>query len=148
MLNIRYEPVDSSTPCPCGCGARQVALTRFVDQDGEPVAVCFARYTTGHPDAVVAATISLGDFSEGSTPADRVAFALQFRADGDAAYQLTLLDASQSPWKDLALIGRTLGRDEAADHPRMQEAWQLADHVLTHDLVVKRYLRGELPPSG
>lgn len=146
MLNIRYEPTEASAPCPCGCGGQTVSLTRFVEQDDQPVAVCFARYATSHLPPVAAVTLSLGDFAEGSSPADRVAFAMQIQPR-EEGYELALLDAAQSPWNGLDLIGRTLPRDEAAEHPRLQEAWQLADQVLTHDAVLKRYLRTGKAPT-
>ncbi|WP_374668992.1 hypothetical protein [Ramlibacter sp.] len=145
MLNIRYEPTETSEPCPCGCGGRTISLTRFVEADGEPVAVCYARLATSHPDRIAAATLSLGDFAEGSTPADRVAFAWSVRLRDDL-YHLDLLEAAQSPWQAVEVIGRTLGRQEAAQHPRVEDAWQLAEHVLGNDLVLRRYLAGE--PEG
>lgn len=144
MLNIRYEPTETSEPCPCGCGGRTVSLTRFVEADGEPVGVCFTRFATSHQPPAAAVSLSLGNFAEGSTPAERVAFAMRIQPlpREDEGYQLTLLDAAQSPWNTVEVIGRTLGREEAADHPRMQEAWAIADQVLTHDVVLKKYLRG------
>ena len=141
MLNIRYEPPQKSEPCPCGCGGQKVGLTRFVDQEGERVAILFALYVTSHPERRAAATVSLGDFSEGSTTEDRVAFAMQARPEGEGI-QLTLMEAGQSPWRDDDAIGRTLGREEAAAHPRLDEAYELMGHVLQNDLPLVRYLRG------
>lgn len=141
MLNIRYEPPQKSEPCPCGCGGHTVGLTRLVEKDGEAIAILYALYVTSHADKRAAAVVSLGHFGEGTTPQDRVAFPMQARPQGEGI-QLTLTDAAQSPWQDEETLGRTLGREEAAAHPWLDDAYELAGHVLQNDMPLVRYLRG------
>jgi hypothetical protein len=47
-------------------------------QGGDARAVYYAQFSNNHPDGVVAMLVSIGEWGEGTTPADRVAFAMEF----------------------------------------------------------------------
>src|SRR5216684_6398345 len=108
MLTIEFEPPEESDPCEC-CGGRTTSLTRFVYRDGDAHAIYYARFSNNHSERVVVATISLGEWGEGTTPKQRVAFALKLRC-GEKEYQVGLIDAEHSPWREAKIIGRTLNR--------------------------------------
>lgn len=138
MLTIEFEPPRESEPCEC-CGGRTTALTRFVYRNGNAHSIYYARFSNNHPERVVLATVSIGEWGENSTPEQRVAFALQLRSsDGD--YQVGLLDARDSPWRDARVIGRTLNRDEALKHPFVKEAFHVTDQMVVDDLPIHEYL--------
>lgn len=141
MLTFEFEPPSESEPCEC-CGGRTVALTRFVYNDGDAYAIYYARFSRDHPERVVVATVSLGEWSEDSTPDQRVAFALELRAT-DKEYQVGLIDAEQSPWQKAKIIGRTLNRDEALAHPRVKEAFHITDHLVIDDALIREYLNAQ-----
>ena len=138
MIRIELEPPKESEPCDC-CGGKTTALTRFVYRDNDAYAVYFARFSDNHPDRVVLATVSLGEWGDGTTPADRVAFALELRP-GESTYDVAVIDSAQSPWKDARLIGRTLDRVEALAHSRISEVFHITDHMVVEDIPLKRYL--------
>jgi len=79
VLTFEFEPPQASEPCSC-CGGKTTALTRFVHKDGDAYAVYYARFSDNHPDRLVLATVSLGEWGKGSRPEQRVAFALEIRA--------------------------------------------------------------------
>lgn len=141
MLTIEFEPPNESEPCEC-CGGRTTALTRFVYCDGDAYAIYYARFPNNHPDRVVVATVSLGEWGEDSTPEQRVAFAVELRAAKNA-YQVGLIDAERSPWHEAKTIGRTLNRDEALAHPRLREAFHVIDHMVADDLPIREYLNAQ-----
>jgi hypothetical protein len=132
------EPPKESAPCEC-CGGKTTLLTRFVYRDNDAHAIYFAQFSYNHPDRVVLATISLGEWGEGTTPAERVAFALKMRA-AESTYDVALIDAAQSPWKDAVVIGRTLDRVDALAHSRLSEVFHITDHMVVEDIPLKRYL--------
>jgi hypothetical protein len=144
MLTIEFEPPEESEPCEC-CGGRTTSLTRFVHSDGNAFAVYYARFSDNHSDRVVLATVSIGEWGEGSTPDQRCAFALRIWP-GAEQHNVAVLDASESPWRDEPFIGRTLDRDEALAHPRLQDVFHITDHMVLEDAPLREYLAGQPAP--
>lgn len=140
MLTIEYEPAKESEPCPC-CGGKTTSLTRFVHRNGDAHAIYYAKFTDNHPERVVVATVSLGEWGEGTTPEQRVAFALELRSD-EANFKVSVTDAESSPWREAKIIGRTLNRNEALVHPLIKEAFHITDHMVSEDAPIKEYLGG------
>ena len=139
-ISIEFADRIEGDPCKC-CGGRTTALTRFVYRDGDAHAVYNASFSDKHPDRWVSVAISLGNWTEGSTPEDRVAFALRIRATADE-YQTGLVDAAVSPWNDVDILGRMLDRQEALKHPWIKEVFHLCDHIVMEDKDVRSYLDG------
>ena len=139
MLSFEFEPPNEST-CEC-CGGRSTSLTRFVYRDGDAHAIYYAQFSDKHPEHTVIATISVGEWGEGATPENRVAFAFEIRPT-ESEYQVGLLDAQSSPWRNAKIIGRTLNRSEALLHPMLNEVFHIADHMVTDDPILRSYLSG------
>jgi hypothetical protein len=138
MLTVEFEPPSESAPCEC-CGGRTTALTRFVHRDGEAHAIYYARFSDNHPERIVVATISLGEWGDDTTPEQRVAFAVEIRST-EGEYQVGLIDGKDSPWREAKIIGRTLDRSEALYHPLLKEAFHIADHIVIEDAPIHEYL--------
>jgi hypothetical protein len=142
-ITIEFDEPSVGDPCEC-CGGRTTWLTRFVYSDGDAKAVYYASYSDKHPDRSVSIAISLGEWSEGSAPEDRVAFALRIRATANE-YQTGVVDAAFSPWSDVDILGRMLDRQEALKHPWLKEAFHICDHIVTEDKDVRSYLNHKTP---
>ena len=127
MLIIEFSDPDISQPCEC-CGGRTVALTRFVTEDGDAYAIYYIRYSMDHLERPASATVSIGNWGEDASPDQRNAFALKLRGNG-----VCVTDSEDSPWKDVALIGRTLDREEALAHPRIKDVFHITDHIYLED---------------
>ena len=138
MLTIEFEPPKESAPCEC-CGGRTTRLTRFVHSEGDAYAIYYALFSDSHPGRAVSVTVSIGEWGEGSTPEQRVAFALELRST-DSQYQVGVVDSEKSPWREASFIGRTLDRVEALAHPRIKEVFHITDHIVTEDEPVHAYL--------
>lgn len=141
MLTFEYEPPYEAAPCIC-CGGRTTSLTRFVYRDGDAHAIYYARFSDNHADRVVLATVSIGEWGEGTKPDERVAFAMEIRSTEDS-YQVGLIDAALSPWREAQIIGRTLDRDEALAHPLVKEVFHITDHMVSDDVPIHNYLNGQ-----
>ena len=138
MLRFEFEPPSESSPCAC-CGGQTTSLTRFVHKDGGAHAIYYAQFSNNHPQRSVLATVSLGPWGEGSTPEQRVAFALELRAS-ESQYEVAVIDADRSPWREAKVIGRTLNRSEALKHPLLPEVFHITDHMVLEDEPLKSYL--------
>ena len=137
MIEIECEE-PTFMKCEC-CGEQSTQLTRFVYQDGDAYAVYYAALQHGEPEPLVKMAVSLGDWGENAQPSERLAFALRLWAVGERA-QVSITDAAESPWKDVALLGRFLDRSEALAHPWVKEVFHITDHVVVQDAVVRSYL--------
>jgi hypothetical protein len=144
MITIE-QPDPKISTCEC-CGNRTTTLLRFVHKDGDAYAVYYASFTEDHPDLAVQAIVSVGDWGEDSSPKDRSAFALRFRHTEDQ-YQIEVIDAADSPWREAETIGRKLSRDEALEHPRLQDVFHITDHIFADDEVLLSFF-GHLRPDA
>jgi hypothetical protein len=138
MFRIEFEsPVETET-CKC-CGSKTTTLTRFVYKDGDAFAVYFASFVREHSGQPAIATISIGEWGDGTSPDDRSAFANEIRCATEQ-YQVAIIDSVRSPWKDAQMIGRTLDRAEPMSHPMLSEVFHLTDHIVGEDEPLKSYL--------
>jgi hypothetical protein len=124
--------------CDC-CGGVTTHLIRFVYRDGDAYAVYYAKFSDNHADGTVNVLIGLGEWGEGSTRDDRVAFAAQIRVTR-REFQVMIVDAGQSIWSQVTLMGPLLARAEALDHPLVSEVFHLTDHIVHDDAEVHAYL--------
>jgi hypothetical protein len=138
VLEIEFEPPHQSEPCEC-CGFPNVSLTRFVLEDGDAHAVCYMRFSEGHPDRIVKAAVSIGPWWDGTTPSDRTAFALELRS-GPENFEVSVRDAAESPWQGVESLGLMLDREEALAHPLCAEAFHITDHLFEEDEPLRAYL--------
>ena len=135
MLQIEFSEPVIGEPCPC-CGGKTVSLTRFVTEDGDAYAIYYIRFSADHANAPALATVSVGAWGEGTLPSQRAAFALELLQDG-----VRVLDAADSPWRDAALIGKTLDREEALMHERIKDVFHITDHIYVEDAEFMKFLR-------
>ena len=140
MLRFEFEPPSTSGRCE-HCGAQTTSLTRFIYDDEGVAGVYYARFSDNHPDRIVSALVSLGDWAEGSTPVDRTAFALELRSMDDH-YSVMVVDSEQSPWREASIVGRLLDREEALQHDWIKEVFHVTDHMVVEDAPLKAYLDG------
>jgi len=140
MLSAEFEPPIQGDRCSC-CGGVTTRLTRFVYRDNDAYAVYYAQFSSNHPDRLVLATVSIGEWGEGSTPNDRVAFALRLGVT-DEQYEVGVLSSGESPWSNSTVLGRTLDRNEALGHPRIKDVFEITDFMVAKDQPLKEYLDG------
>ena len=137
-LHIVYaEPMVDTCPC---CGGKRTRLTRVVQRDGAAHALYYALFVEApHPEPHVELIVSVGSFAPDATPADREAFALTARRT-DTGVTLKVEDATESSWRDVALLGTKLTERAAQAHPRLGEVLELGHHVVGNDAALFRFL--------
>ena len=143
MLTIETDEPPHTQACAC-CRGTTTSLTRFVYEDGAALAIYYAAFADEHPEREIKVAVGIGDWGEASTPADRRAFALVLRMT-EEQYEVTVVDAIDSPWKDVKVIGRMLDREEALADPRIKEVFHITDHMVEDDPEIKSYLNKEPP---
>ena len=93
-------------------------------------AAYFAGWTEGHEERSVLMRVSIGDWSEGTSGADRRSFALDLRApEGEMGMMVTEHDFKDEPES----LGRAVPREEALASDEMEDVWHVADHVVIED---------------
>jgi hypothetical protein len=136
MITIEFEEPGVST-CKC-CGQDIYTLARFVHQYGEPFAVYYAKFTKGHDDKVVHGLVSLGQWGKGSEASARLAFPFIIWIT-DTDYEVKIVNAKESPWKNVTSLGRIVNRKEGLNHPWIKNVFHITDHIVTDDKLVVDY---------
>ena len=144
MITIEVDEPPKTARCDC-CGGTTTRLTRFVEKDGDAFAVYYAAFSDEHPEREMKLAVGLGDWDDDAAPEDRRAFALVMRSV-EGEYQVRVVDADESPWRNAEIIGRMLDREEALAHPWIGDVFHITDHIVEDDPVVRAYF-GEDPPA-
>jgi len=139
VLRIEFEQPQESV-CEC-CGGRNTRLTRFVYRDEDAFGVYYAVFGETHPERIVKAVISLGEWGEGAVAEQRRAFSVQIRLS-DSQYEVMVTGADDCPWNGVKLIGRVLSREEALAHPWLKDVFHITDHIVVEDKLIRAYLDG------
>jgi hypothetical protein len=123
----------------CGCcGKLSHVLRGFVSKDGDAHAVYMAGYTEKHAPEEGTVLVSIGDWTQGSTPADRTAVVVKVRRIG-GRFQVMVVGPEGCPWDDVGVFGPIQTRAAALARPDIQEYFHVVDHVLETD---DRFTRG------
>jgi len=136
MIRIEFEEPTASV-CDC-CGQSTVRLTRFVYSDGDARAVYYACFTPGHQAKRISGLVGLGEWGEDAGPEARTAFPFVIWTEQDS-FQVGLTSAADSPYREVAFLGRILDRTEALKHPWLQEVFHIADHMVSDDPAIVDY---------
>lgn len=129
---------ENVTRCGC-CGKQSHTIRGFLNDAHGAYGVYFAGYTENHQPAIGTLIVSLGDWSEKGTPADREAVLLRVRGPN---MEMMVGGPGDSPWGDVGVLGRILTRNEALKHPRLQDYYHAADHIVGEDDRFTRYFAG------
>jgi hypothetical protein len=117
--------------CPC-CGKLSHAVRGFVSKDGVAYAVYLAGYTEQHLPEEGTILVSIGDWSEGSKPADRKSVCMKVRRPAEG-FQVMVLGPEGAPWTDIDVFGPILSRAAALGSADIQDYFHVVDHVLAED---------------
>jgi NAD(P)-dependent dehydrogenase (short-subunit alcohol dehydrogenase family) len=91
----------------------------------------------------IRAVVAIGEWGEDAGSWDRIAFPLRLRA-AETEYQVTIVDAGESPWQGVGLLGRMLDREEALGHERLAEVFHVTDHMVVDDQPIRDHLDGSV----
>ncbi len=138
MIEIELTEPNRSI-CGC-CGGTNTSLTRFVYQNGDAYAVYYVMFSETHMDDALAGVISLGGWGSEDLPENRVAFPFVLWHD-ENGYKISLTDSNESPWHDVEILGRMLDRNEALNHPWINDVFHITDHIAENDSEVIDYFK-------
>jgi hypothetical protein len=137
MLRIEFEAPTESV-CEC-CQNTTVKLTRFVYHDNNAFAVYYAQFTPCHDEKRLSGIIGLGEWGGDELgPESRLAFPFQIWLNG-GNFQVGLIDAADSPWREVTFLGRILNREEALAHKWLDDVFHITDHIVTEDPDVVKF---------
>lgn len=127
---ILIEVEDEVRVARCeGCGGTDRRAQGFVYDDGDAHGIYFVEWCDGdHGPRAAFLTLGLGEFADGSGPDDRMAFGIEWRAEG-----MTLTDEPVRDRPDL--LGAFVPREEALGLPEpvVAHLWHVVDHIVLDD---------------
>ena len=123
------------TVCAC-CNKPLTNITGFVAREGEPWAIYKGCFGESHPEKGVHLGIGVDDVGGAPEWKGRVAFSFWVRIESDE-YRTTVIDKVESPWGNSSVLGPMLDREEALDHPLLNEVFHLIDHIVIEDKAIK-----------
>jgi hypothetical protein len=138
MLHVEFEEADICPPC-SHCGKSDRVLVRYVDDDGEPLAMFVARLSPHGTAPEVAVTVNLAEQQEGE-PAPGETFALKLRARAsNVEVSFVDDDFTSDDVDDGEPQPRGLSRSEALLHPRKRDVLDVVDAVIATDAELRRF---------
>jgi hypothetical protein len=82
-------------------------------------------------------------FGEGTSPEQRVAFAVVLRPDG-----VMVVDATEAAWPNTDLLGTKLSREAALQHERKSELFRLIDELYLRDTALASHFARVADEAG
>jgi hypothetical protein len=119
--------------CP-HCGVPVQRANGFVSRDGVVVAAFFAS-CYHHDDHDIWIDVILGTWGS-DDHSDHVTFGCRVGPVEGQSEPASTLVAAAAVMGDDPVFGHKLSREEALRHPRLDEFWELADHLLVADELV------------
>ena len=140
-LNERVKTFD----CP-HCGKQSKTVWGFISRDGAAHAVYYAGLMTGHDQASVRLTISIGGWGAESEGEEQVKgrnwLLIEARPTSDS-YEMMVREPEESFYFDKLILGRPMRRRDALASPLVDEFFAVADFIAFNDPAVKSYLLGQ-----
>ena len=132
MFQFEEMKVTDFGPCEC-CGDVSRCATGMVRRNDDAYAIYQVHWTTGQVDRHGAEFyVVLGEFSDGTTAADKFAVALHYFVEPNR-FGFMVVDADQTPIAANPLVGRALSRESVIDTPLAQEVFDLVDAIWIED---------------
>lgn len=116
---------ETTGRCDCCGRASKKIWGDLSDADG-PKAVYFVQWTVDSPQHPPNIDLVLGQWGEGTDPANRELASLTFRPSADGG-SFTVIDAAGRPPDNRGICGRALRRDEVVGTPIASNVFSLVD---------------------
>lgn len=118
----------------------------FVSRDNAAHAIYYAGLMTGHEQASVRLTISIGGWGvenrDEQTVEGRNWLIIEARPTRDS-YEMMVREPEESFYFDKRILGKPITRTEALASSLLDEFFAIADFIVFNDPAVKSYLMGE-----
>jgi hypothetical protein len=137
-ITIELGEERDPTQCPC-CGQMFQSVYGSMYDGGIVCAIYNAGWSFGHKAKRVSIHIEVGKWKKDERPDQRISFGLSCWTMRNQ-YQYAWVDPEQSPWGYARNKGRMLSRTEALSHPLKDEVLRLAEHLVSNDERIKRFL--------
>ena len=137
-LQLELGESGEAAVCEC-CGTRFRTAYGFVYRDGDAYAVYYAGWSHGHPGRGVSLAIAVGEWTEGTSLADRVSIGMRATST-PSSVDFIVINSTESPWGDTPLLGKMLEREQALAHSALKEVMHVAEYIVRDDSRVRHFL--------
>jgi hypothetical protein len=137
--------IDRST---CSdCGAEYLLVKSFVLDAEGPYAIAFT--ALHHHEGFEAwMDVIFGSFDGDAIDDDRTTFGCRIGPVEGSQEPAATAVAAAVPYRDSPTFGHKLSRDEALNHPRLPEFWQVVDFLLVDEPTINHHVYAHLRPQG
>lgn len=141
MPGVKIEQGEENRGIPCRCcGALSDLVYGLVYHDEDAHGVYLAGYSEGHRDEGVRFVVSIGDYSEGSVPQDRLAMGMSAKLRGTRV-ELHVEGPEGCWFSAFPYLGTMLSQEAALSHPHLQAFLDVALAVVKTDVRVRILLQ-------
>ncbi len=129
---LRITTLDeSSGRCDC-CGKESRCVWGLVDDEDGPLAAYWMHWTEGHLEETGAnLDLALGQWGEGTSPADRFSVSLLYRQQADGSNGMMVIDATDRV--DDIVVRTALARHEVIGAPLAAQVFTIVDAIFDQD---------------
>lgn len=138
-LRLELGSQNDDYACAC-CRQPSQMVYGLVYHHGDAHAVYLAGWSAGHREEGVRLVVSIGDWSDGAPPDDRIAVALSCRLEGPHV-RFYIVSPERSPYAAFAYLGELLPEPAALTHPHLDAFMDVARQVVRDDPRVRAYLK-------
>ena len=130
------------------CAKPATVASGWVHEDDRARAAYFACLLTSHKERPVLLTLSVGSWGEGAEPGGRHLLLLEVRPTKDRRAMM-VRNARDSRYFGEKLLGVPLQRERALAWDGLEDAYALADFIVTCDPAVQSFLKnGRISRAG
>jgi hypothetical protein len=141
MYSIEFNDYVKSFICG-HCGEQSVTVWGWVAKDNTAHGVYYAGLMTGHADASVHLTLSIGGWGEpDNSPVRRWCF-IEVRPTADSC-EMMVCEPEESQYFGKPLLGTAMSRAETLSSTLKNEFFAVVDFIVFNDPAVRSYLVGE-----
>ncbi len=136
-MHLEVEPTGTSKPVPCSCcGHESQTVWGFVHQVEGTIAAYYVQWTKRRPQDGASFDLILGPWGDEASSADRVAVALEYRAnEGKPGFMI--IDATTRPIGSSELADRILSREDVVGSELASHAFNVIDAIWIQDRRIK-----------
>jgi len=143
MAEYKLELSDSTAQLKCSCcAAGMTSICGFLRRDGDPYAMFYALLHLNRADEFVRLSVSMGNGWHNRNYEDRLALCMDIKSHSGQTI-ISVEDSSASPQQGFPAFGKWLDREDAREHPALQEFSQLASFITQRDPAISSYLCGK-----
>lgn len=140
-LTFDGEPNRQDQAC-AECGRNYRLIKAFIRRDGDAYAIAFTALHEHGSTREAWIDVIFGTFGE-NTADDHVTFGCRVGPIEGRTEPAASLVTGATPYGDAPIWGQKLTREQALEHPRLHECWEVVEYMLVSDPEIRSHVYGK-----